>query len=139
MTTGQCFCGTLRFEATGTPKWVAHCHCSMCRRAHAAGYVTWVGYPAAAMRLTRGADNIATYKSSPPAERQFCRTCGSQLFFRHEAYADEVHIPLALFDGDVGMAPKAHIFYSDRVGWMPVHDDLRKKGGPTGLETLKEA
>lgn len=91
------------------------------------------------MRLTRGADNIATYKSSPPAERQFCRTCGSQLFFRHEAYADEVHIPLALFDGDVGMAPKAHIFYSDRVGWMPVHDDLRKKGGPTGLETLKEA
>jgi len=136
MALGQCFCGTVRFEVVGMPKWVAHCHCSMCRRAHAAGYVTWVGYPKTSMRLIDGTDNITTYRSSPPASREFCRTCGSQLFFRHESYAEEVHIPRALIAGDVGMEPKAHIYFSDRVGWIPVHDDLRKKGGATGLETL---
>ena len=136
MATGQCFCGAVRFEATGAPKWVAHCHCSMCRRAHAAGYVTWVGFPKTAMRLTSGADNLSTYKSSAPATRQFCRTCGSQVFFLHESYADEVHIPRALFEGDVGTAPRAHIYFSDRVDWVEIHDDLRKKGGATGLENL---
>jgi len=136
MASGQCFCGKVRFEVTGMPKWVAHCHCGMCRRAHAAGYVTWVGYPAGAMRLTQGADNITAYRSSPPASREFCRTCGSQLFFRHERYADEVHIPRALFEGDVGMEPKAHIYFSDKVAWMPVHDELKKKGGASGLEPL---
>lgn len=136
MAVGSCFCGAVRFEATGTPKWVAHCHCTMCRRAHAAGYVTWVGYPKAAVTLTQGQDNIATYKSSGPATRRFCRTCGSQLFFFHETYADEMHVPRALFEGDVGMAPKAHIYFSDRVDWIDVHDGLRKKGGPTGLANL---
>ena len=136
MASGKCFCGTVRFEASGTPRWVAHCNCTMCRRAHAAGYVTWAGFLKEAMRLTAGADNISTYRSSPPASREVCRTCGSQLFFRHETYADEVHIPLALFDGDIGMAPKAHIYFSDRVDWMPVHDDLKKKGGATGLEPI---
>jgi hypothetical protein len=136
MASGKCFCGTVRFEASGTPKWVAHCHCTMCRRAHAAGYVTWAGFPKEAMHIVSGADNISTYRSSPPASREFCRTCGSQLFFRHDAYADEVHIPLALFDGDIGMKPRAHIYFSDRAEWVSVHDDLRKKGGASGLEPL---
>jgi hypothetical protein len=45
-------------------------------------------------------------------------------------------VPRALLSDDLGMAPKAHIYFSDRVDWMPVHDDLRKKGGPTGLDPL---
>jgi hypothetical protein len=133
---GRCFCGTVRFTLDAKPKWVAHCHCSMCRRAHAAGYVTWAGFPKSALRFTAGETNIADYRSSPPALRRFCRTCGSQLFFLHETYADEVHVPRALLSDDLGMAPKAHIYFSDRVDWMPVHDDLRKKGGPTGLDPL---
>jgi len=136
MAAGSCLCGAVRFEVGAEPKWVAHCHCSMCRRAHAAGYVTWAGFPKASLRFTAGADNLTSYQSSPPAVRQFCRTCGSQLFFFHESYADEVHIPRALLAGDIGMAPKSHIYFSDRVDWVPVHDDLRKKGGPSGLETL---
>lgn len=39
----QCLCGDLKLEATLPSKWVAHCHCSLCRRAHGAAFVTWVG------------------------------------------------------------------------------------------------
>ena len=38
---GGCLCGAVRFSLELPSKWCAHCHCSMCRRAHGAGYVTW--------------------------------------------------------------------------------------------------
>lgn len=136
MITGGCLCGAVRFEITAPPKWVAHCHCSLCRRAHAAAYVTWTGFPEAALRLTAGADLISEYRSSPPARRQFCSSCGTQLFFRAAAWPDEVHVPLALLEGEVGMVPQVHVWFSDRVPWAPVEDGLPRKGGASGLEPL---
>lgn len=132
MATGQCFCGRVRFRIRGEPKWVAHCHCTMCRRAHAAGYVTWTGFPMTAMTVTAGVDDISTFKSSPAAERRFCRICGSQLFFLSEKYADEVHIPLALVDDTAGLVPTVHVHFANRVDWVPVHDDLPKVDGVGG-------
>ena len=43
-TRGACLCGDLAFEATLPSKWVAHCHCTLCQRAHGAPVVTWVGF-----------------------------------------------------------------------------------------------
>ena len=43
---GGCYCGDVRFEADLPPKFVAHCHCHNCRRAHGAAFVTWIGFPA---------------------------------------------------------------------------------------------
>ena len=34
---------TIRFTVTWPSLWVAHCHCTLCRRAHGAAYVTWFG------------------------------------------------------------------------------------------------
>ena len=42
----QCLCGDISPQATLPSKWVAHCHCSLCRRAHGAALVTWVGMEA---------------------------------------------------------------------------------------------
>ena len=39
-THGGCLCGDVRFTVDWPSKWIAHCHCSMCRRAHGAAYVT---------------------------------------------------------------------------------------------------
>lgn len=38
---GRCLCGALQFSVRFPTKWVAHCHCTMCRRAHGAAFVTW--------------------------------------------------------------------------------------------------
>lgn len=133
---GRCFCTAVAFEVSAPPIWVAHCHCSMCRRAHAAAYVTWAGFPKSSLRVTSGADLISEFRSSPPAQRRFCSACGTQLFFLHTGYADEVHIPLALLEGEIGMVPQAHVWFSDRVPWVPVEDGLKRKGGASGLEPL---
>ena len=44
---GQCLCGAVAFTAALPSKWVAHCHCTLCQRAHGAAFVTWVGMDSA--------------------------------------------------------------------------------------------
>jgi hypothetical protein len=46
-----CLCGAVGVAAELPSLWMAHCHCSLCRRAHGAAFVTWVGFPSARCRL----------------------------------------------------------------------------------------
>ena len=43
---GRCHCGRVRFVARFPSRFVAHCQCESCRRAHGAALVTWAGLPA---------------------------------------------------------------------------------------------
>jgi hypothetical protein len=77
--TGRCQCGACRFAVTAGPAQVTVCHCRMCQRATGNAFapllevcearVSWTGTP-------------ATWASSSIAERGFCATCGSPLFYR---------------------------------------------------------
>ena len=133
---GSCLCGAVTFSIALPPKWVAHCHCSMCRRAHGAPYVTWVGVASTDFTLTDGMPSLSTYRSSVEGIRQFCKNCGSQLFFKSGRWSNEVHIARAAIPGSVDMDAQAHAFFSDKASWVHIHDDLPKKGGPTGTEPL---
>lgn len=135
MAIGACLCGATGFELTLPTKWVAHCHCSMCRRAHGAPFVTWVGMLREQFRVLDGA-YLRRYESSPGAMRSFCAKCGSPLFFESERWPGEVHIARAAIPGKLDREPQVHAFYSDRADWVIVHDDLPKRGGTTGTEPL---
>ena len=116
------------FELDLPTKWVAHCHCPMCRRAHGAGYVTWASVPTSQFRITKGAEQLGRYASSAEATRSFCRTCGSPMLFESNAWAGEVHIALACVQGEVDRAPQAHAFFSSKAPWTVVEDGLPRKG-----------
>jgi len=132
---GSCLCGAVRFEVVPPTKWVAHCHCSMCRRAHGAGVVTWVAVPDG--RLVMHAEEaLRHHASSPGARRSFCGECGSPLFFRADRWPGETHVALAAMLDPVDKAPAVHAFYSDRAPWIHVDDHLPKRGGVTGVEPL---
>ena len=77
MNQGRCLCGKVRYEVDGEFVAVVNCHCSMCRKHHGAPFVTWAVAPAAAYKVTAGADSIARHESSAGVHRSFCRTCGS--------------------------------------------------------------
>jgi len=114
---GGCLCGAVRFSVSLPPKWVAHCHCSMCRRAHGAAFVTWVGNLRENFRLDAGAEVLATYRSSGAAARHFCSRCGSMLFFESRNWPDEWHVTLASLDSTAGIEPSAQAYWRDRVEW----------------------
>lgn len=130
MATGSCQCGALRFDAQLPSKWVAHCHCSMCRRAHGAAFVTWVGMDEARVRIDDADAQLRWYDSSPGAQRGFCARCGSMLMFRSQRWAGELHLTLANFEDPVDRAPQAHAYWSAHVDWaLPdPGDGLPRKG-----------
>ncbi len=127
---GACFCRAVQFRVDLPSKWVAHCHCTMCRRAHGAAFVTWVGMDETHCHAEDREGLLRWYHSSPEAERGFCSRCGSTLFFRSSRWAGELHIVLANFDDDVDRAPETHVFYDTHVDWFRVVDDLPKKWLP---------
>lgn len=138
MIEGQCFCGVVRYRIQPPIKFVAHDHCSICRRIAGAPFVTWFGVKdEAQFELVAGQDKLTTFVSSPEATRQFCGQCGSHLFFRSSRWPGEVHVTLAsVTQGAESLVPKAHVFYSDRVPWCAMEDALPKLGGPTGVTPL---
>ena len=85
-THGSCLCGDVHFALTFPSKWVAHCHCSLCRRAHGAAFVTWVGMEDTHVSIDDPHSRLRWYASTPGAERGFCSRCGSTLFFRSGHY-----------------------------------------------------
>jgi hypothetical protein len=133
---GACLCGAVQFELTLPTKWVAHCHCSICRRAHGAPYVTWASVPSAQLRIVAGADHVRRFDSSPAATRSSCMTCGSPLFFESTRWGGEVHVAVGCIEDALDRAPQVHAFFSDKADWVAVHDELPRRGGKTGTEPL---
>jgi len=126
---GSCLCGAVGFSAKLPSKWCAHCHCNMCRKAHGAGYVTWVGFEQDRVSVDQGDDQLAWYESSPGAQRGFCRQCGSTLFFRSERWAGELHIALGCINDAIDRQPQANVFFDSHVEWMPVDESLKQVDG----------
>jgi hypothetical protein len=124
----------MRFSAARIA-WCAHCHCTMCRKAHGAAFVTWAGIKRVDFKLLSGEAELRTYRSSQTAVRRFCGRCGTMLFFEGERWPDEVHVARAMLEGDVP-PPAAHVFWDDRVPWVELHDGLPRRGGPTGTAPL---
>ena len=97
----------------------------MCRRAHGAGYVTWVGFEEGHFHLDQGAADLKWFQSSDEAERGFCRHCGSTMFFRSQRWPGEIHVALGCIDGPIDRQPQAHVFHDTHVDWMPLDDALK--------------
>jgi len=133
---GSCLCGAVRFTIELPTKWVANCHCSMCRRAHGAPFVTWAAVEARQLNIESGSETLKDYDSSKGASRRFCSCCGSPLFFRGDRWPGEIHIARSAIHGTLDRMPQAHAFYSDRASWVQINDALPKLGGTTGVEPI---
>jgi hypothetical protein len=132
-TQGQCLCGDLRFEADFPSQWVAHCHCTLCQRAHGAPVVTWVGFRTEAVTIDDPQARLRWYTSTPGAERGFCSRCGSTLFFRSERWPGELHLVRSNFTGPVDREPQVHVFVDTQAPWLPLPEDgLPRKPAPGG-------
>ena len=127
---GGCLCGAVKFSFPFPTIWVAHCHCTLCQRAHGAAFVTWVGAKADTCTIADPENLLRWYRSSPDAERGFCGRCGSGLFFRSDKWPGELHIARANFASDLDRAPQAHAYFDTHVGWVEINDALPKKNAP---------
>lgn len=124
---GQCLCGAVSFTARVPPKWVAHCHCTRCQRAHGAGFVTWVGLDTEAATISDPQALLKWFSNPTGGDRGFCSNCGSSLFFKSPRWPGELHIARALFSEPFDYPPEVHSCYDTHVDWFAVVDDLPKE------------
>jgi hypothetical protein len=101
----------------------------MCRRAHGAAFVTWVGVDTHHFTLHDPDGALRWFASSPGAERGFCTRCGSSMLFRSERWPGEMHVVVANLDEGADRAPMAHVFWDTHVEWADVdpNDGLPRK------------
>ena len=126
---GGCLCGAIRYRVPLPPLWVAHCHCSMCRRAQGAAFVTWLGVPGEKFSFLGNADRLRIFRSSTDAQRSFCGRCGTPLFFESRHWPGELHVTLASLDPAVAatLQPQMHAYWSSRAPWVELGDHLPRK------------
>jgi hypothetical protein len=114
---------------------MSHCHCSFCRKAHGAAFGTYVGAPAAGFRWLQGADQVASFESSPGFHRPFCSRCGSVVPEPRPSGA-QVFMPAGNLQSDPGTRPAAHIFAPSAAPWTSLDDDLpRFDAYPPGYDS----
>jgi hypothetical protein len=136
---GSCLCGAVRFTANLPSLGCAHCHCSMCRRNHGAGYVTWFVVPKAQLVIDSGREELSRYPSSEHGSRSFCRRCGSSLFCENSQHPDRVDVALGAMLEPIDREPQLHTHFDSRANWVAIDDELPRLGGKTGLEPLPGA
>ena len=120
---GSCLCGDVAFVLAFPSKWVAHCHCSLCRRAHGAAYVTWVGMRAGDVAIVDPQSRLRWHASSPGAERGFCSRCGGTLFFCSSRWPGELHVAHANLHDAADRLPQAHAYWDRHVAWASIDRD----------------
>jgi hypothetical protein len=119
---GECFCGTVKLEVSGEPEAMGYCHCQSCRSWSAAPVNAFTLWKPGAVRITSGAEHIATFQKTPFSQRQYCKKCGGHLMNNH--------LPLGLIDvyaatlPTLAFKPGLHINYVDTV--LPMRDGLPK-------------
>jgi hypothetical protein len=96
--TGQCHCGTVKFEAEldGGFDKAMRCTCSLCRMRGAVVVLAKTGD----FRITAGADYVAEYQfNTRVAHHYFCKTCGVYTHHQRRFDPNQYAINAACLDG----------------------------------------
>jgi hypothetical protein len=130
---GGCHCGAVRYEVTGSPKFVSLCHCSDCRKSAGAPMVAWAMFDEGQFALSKG--EAKCYNGSGQSLRFFCGECGTGVYFRNaENLPGIIEVQAATLDDPDAFPAGAHIQTAERIGWMESAHSLptfeRFPGGP---------
>jgi hypothetical protein len=129
--TGHCLCGAVTLTAHQASNHVGACHCTMCRR--------WGGGPYVEVNCGTnvsftGEDHIGTFGSSAWAERGFCKTCGTHLFYRVKE-TGQCMVPAGLFDDDQDLAMQLQVFIDEKPAY---YDFANETETMTGKEVFEK-
>ncbi len=123
--TGSCVCGAVKITAAKASNHAGACHCGTCRK--------WGGGPY--MELDCGTDvvfegesDITVYDSSDWAERGFCKTCGTHLFYRLKESKQHM-VPVGLFNELQDVVFKTQVFIDEKPAFYSFANDTKNMTG----------
>jgi hypothetical protein len=113
----------VRYEVDRLDTPIGNCHCTTCRKAHAAPYAPTARVARDHFHLIAGAEKLSAFESSPGRTRQFSSVCGTHIVAER---ADQLYVVLrvASLDEDPKVRPAAHIWTSHDVPWLTEAEPL---------------
>ncbi len=130
---GSCVCGDVKFTAKTLSPNVGACHCATCRN--------WGGGPLLAVDCGTEVefekeDSIKVYDSSAWAERGFCLSCGSHLFYRLKQNQQFI-MPVGLFD-DADLVFDHQIFIDSKPDFYTFSNETKNQTGAEVFASVSE-
>ncbi|MDZ3830489.1 MAG: GFA family protein [Sphingopyxis sp.] len=128
---GQCLCGQVKVHIAPPEPHVEACHCGMCRRWGGGGAALSV--PMTPDAAFEGAEHIVRYASSEWAERAFCGTCGTHLFYYYKPMAS-YSLSAGLFEGAADFTLSGEIYIDEKPEYYTFSGERERLTGAQVME-----
>jgi hypothetical protein len=124
---GSCSCGAVRFRVESPePYPFMRCYCSICRKtAGGGGYAINLGGLSDTLEV-EGEENVSVYQvridgELSPAQRHFCRNCGSALWVYDPHWPELVHPFASAIDTPLPKPPgRVHMMLNYAAPWCEI-------------------
>jgi hypothetical protein len=123
---GGCRCGAVRYQLRSEPFDTGWCHCRNCQLSSGAPAMAFSTVRTDDFVVTSGSTVLRQAESSSFGRRSFCSECGTPLTIRVDFQPDTIDFSIATLDEPGRVRPTFHIFWSSRVPWIEINDDLPK-------------
>jgi hypothetical protein len=119
---GGCYCGALRYRATGEPLMRAQCHCRECQYITGGSPNVFMAMPESGFTYTKSQPKKFSRKDLPkPVTREFCAECGTHIVTRTSALPGAVILKVgSLDDPSVFGMPQIAIFTVDKQAFHQI-------------------
>lgn len=125
--TGECFCGSIKYQIDGKLTDARSCHCSRCRKAFSSAASAYALVDPETFTWLEGVDLLSSYQSMPDFGFQFCSKCGSTLC---GTYKGAPHgVTLGCINGDPDIEIGYHLYVGSKAKWEVL---------PTGIKAFNE-
>lgn len=125
---GSCHCQAVRFSVQShEPVPFMRCYCSICRKtAGSGGFAINLGGDFKTLKV-KGQEHVGVYRAKlgrgkqSPAERNFCKVCGSSLWVWDPRWPELVHPHAGAIDTPLPEPPTVtHIMLGSKANWAAV-------------------
>ncbi len=124
--TGQCLCGSIRYEFENAPAATGVCHCKNCQRQAGSAFSTLAAVPKAEFTL-RGKPKRFEDRdtaSGNAVERFFCGECGSPIYSALPSQPDMVYLKTGTLDDTSEWVPQFHAWCSTKQHWVALDAEV---------------
>jgi hypothetical protein len=113
--TGRCYCGAVKYEAAGEPRFRGQCHCRECQYISGGAENLFMIMAAGGFRYTEGEPKRFTRSDlEGPGTREFCAECGTHLATRSPRDTSVVVLKVGTLDDPAAYGgPQAVIWTVD--------------------------
>ena len=125
--TGQCLCGSVRYEIDNLPAVTGICHCKNCQRQAGSAFSTLAGIPKSEFRFVQGAPKLyedGDTKSGNTVQRYFCERCGSPIYSGVASQPDTLFLKTGTLDDTSGWEPRFQTWCDSKQHWVTLEEGI---------------